>query len=74
MIYGNESAQLDALAPPAVPRGEVIDEFYDAVVHGKPPLHGGAWSTATIEVCLAIRQSAGEQREIFLERQVKTGQ
>ncbi len=26
MIYGNERAQLDPLAPPAVPRGEVIDE------------------------------------------------
>jgi len=69
MIYGNETAQLDPLPPPDVPRGEVIDELYDAVVHGKPPLHGGEWTTATMEVCIAIRQSAREQREIFLERQ-----
>ena len=70
MIYDNERMQLDPLPPPAVPRGEVIDELYDAVVHGKPPLHDGAWNTATMEVCLAIRQSAQEQREITLRHQV----
>ena len=70
MIYDNERMQLDPLPPPAVPRGEVIDELYDAVVHGKPPLHDGAWTKATMEVCLAIRQSAQEQREITLRHQV----
>ena len=47
----------------------VIDELYDAVVHGKPPLHGGAWGLATLEACLAILRSAREQREIVLEQQ-----
>jgi phthalate 4,5-cis-dihydrodiol dehydrogenase len=70
MIYGNEKTILDPLPPPAVPRGEVIDELYDAIVQGKTPLHGGAWTTATMEVCLAIRQSAREQREIVLQHQV----
>ena len=70
MIYDNARAHLDPLTSPTVPRGEVIDELYDAIVHGKPPLHGGAWTTATMEVCLAIRQSAQEQREIFLSEQV----
>ena len=28
MIYQNGTARLDAIPPPAVPRAEVIDEFY----------------------------------------------
>jgi phthalate 4,5-cis-dihydrodiol dehydrogenase len=70
MIYGNEEAQLDALAAPARPRAEVMDELYAAVAEGVPPLHSGAWSLATMEVCLAILQSGAEQREIMLEHQV----
>ena len=51
MIYQNGAARLDALPPPAVPRAEVIDELYGAVVHGEAPLHDGAWAMATLEVC-----------------------
>ena len=54
MIYQNGAARLDPLPPPTVPRAEVIDELYDAVVDGKPPLHDGAWAMATLEVCLAM--------------------
>ena len=35
MIYQNGTARLDALPPPAVPRAEVIDELYGAVVQGR---------------------------------------
>ena len=70
MIYQNGSARLDALAPPGAPRATVIDALYDAVVHGKAPLHDGAWGLATLEACLAILRSAQEQREIVLERQI----
>ena len=35
MIYQNGAARLDPLPPPAVPRAEVIDELYRAVVHGE---------------------------------------
>jgi phthalate 4,5-cis-dihydrodiol dehydrogenase len=48
----------------------VIDEFYDAVVDGKPPLHDGEWSRATLEVCLAILESSQSQAEITLRHQV----
>ena len=34
-----------------------IEELYDALVYGKPVLHGGDWGLATLEVCLAIMQS-----------------
>jgi phthalate 4,5-cis-dihydrodiol dehydrogenase len=66
MIYGDHEQRLEALAPPQVPRAEVIDELYAAVVEGRAPLHGGEWAMATLEVCLAMLRSAGEQREIVL--------
>jgi phthalate 4,5-cis-dihydrodiol dehydrogenase len=70
MIYGHADRRLEPLPPPDVPRAEVIDELYDAVVNGRPPLHSGRWSLATLEVCLAILQSAAEGREVALEHQV----
>ena len=70
MIYENGAARLDSLPPPAVPRAEVIDELFHAVVDGKPPLHDGAWAMATLEVCLAILTSAREGRDITLAYQV----
>lgn len=70
MIYGDDEAGLDALSPPIRPRAEVMDELYAAVVDGTPPLHSGAWSLATMEVCLAILRSNAEQTEIRLEHQV----
>jgi phthalate 4,5-cis-dihydrodiol dehydrogenase len=70
MIYQNGAARLEVLPPPAVPRAEVIDEFYDAVVHGKAPFHDGAWAMATLEVMLAMLRSAREQRDVVLTHQV----
>lgn len=70
MIHQNGTAKLDALAPPSVPRAEVIDELYAAVVEGRPPLHDGAWAMATLEVCLAMLQSAREGGEVMLRHQV----
>ncbi len=69
MIYGHDERRLDPLPPPAVPRAEVIDELYEAVVDGRPPLHSGAWSLATLEVCLGILRSAAEGREVTLAHQ-----
>jgi phthalate 4,5-cis-dihydrodiol dehydrogenase len=50
-------------------RGELM-ELYNAVVLGKPVRHTGPWGMATLEVCLAIMQSAKERKEIFLQHQV----
>ena len=70
MVYRNGGARRDALPAPAIPRAEVIDELYRAVVHGEPPLHDGAWAMATLEVCLAILQSARDGGEVTLHHQV----
>jgi phthalate 4,5-cis-dihydrodiol dehydrogenase len=50
-------------------RGE-LEELYNAVVLDKPIRHTGPWGMATLEVCLAIMQSAKERREIILSHQV----
>jgi hypothetical protein len=39
-------------------------------MHGKAPLHTGAWAMATLEVCLAILQSAREGRDVMMARQI----
>jgi phthalate 4,5-cis-dihydrodiol dehydrogenase len=70
MIYQNGAARLEPLPPPAVPRAEVIDEIYRAVVDGVPPLHDGPWGTATVEVLLGMLRSAREGRDIALTRQL----
>jgi phthalate 4,5-cis-dihydrodiol dehydrogenase len=47
-----------------------LEELYDAVVGGKPVWHDGRWGMATLEVCLAIMESARLRKEILLQHQV----
>lgn len=68
MIYADADAWLEPLPPPAIPRIEVMDEFHDAIVSGKPPLHDGRWAMATLEICLAMIESAREGGEVTLSR------
>jgi phthalate 4,5-cis-dihydrodiol dehydrogenase len=70
MIYGDLDRRIEDVPVPSVPRAEVIDELYDAVVHGRSPRHSGEWAMATLEACLAILHSAREQREVGLDHQV----
>lgn len=70
MIYQDGAATLDPLPPPTVPRAEVIDELYNAIVNDRAPLHDGAWATATLEVCLALLESAREGYDVNLKHQV----
>lgn len=71
-IYDDDRVAFESVPVPAVPRAEVIDELYGAVVDGRPPLHDGEWGLATLEVCLAMLQSSREGREIALRHQVAT--
>jgi phthalate 4,5-cis-dihydrodiol dehydrogenase len=70
LVYGDREWNLHPLAKPVVPRSAVIDELYEAAVNHQAPLHSGAWGMATLEVCLAMLQSAAERREIALSHQV----
>ena len=51
-------------------RREVLDEIAGAITLGRKPVHDGRWGKATVEVALAILQSAREGREIALQHQV----
>jgi len=70
MIYGDERAWLEELPAPAIPRVEVIDELYAAIVEHRPPVHDGEWAMATLEVCLAILESSRTGREVRLRHQI----
>ena len=39
-------------------------------IFGTAPLHSGEWGLATLEICLAILESAGNGREVELTHQV----
>ena len=62
-IYADQHKTFEALPAPAVPRLEVIDELFGALIHDIPPLHSGEWARATTAVCLAILESARTQRD-----------
>ena len=70
VVYGDDARLTEELPPPKIPRSEVVDELYDAVVLGRPPLHSGEWGLATLEICLAILEFAGNGREVELTHQV----
>jgi phthalate 4,5-cis-dihydrodiol dehydrogenase len=73
-VHADATRHFEALPPPAVPRAEVVDELYRAVVADEPPVHSGEWGMATLEVCLAILQSARDGREIALAYQIAVGE
>jgi phthalate 4,5-cis-dihydrodiol dehydrogenase len=66
MIYGDSEKRLEALPPPKVPRTEVIDELYGAVVEGRAPIHSGESAMATLQVCLAMLESSRQGKEVLL--------
>lgn len=66
MIYADSAQRLEALPPPRLPRVEVIDELYGAVVEGRAPLHSGESAMATLQVCLAMLESSRQGKEILL--------
>ena len=58
---------------PAVPRAEVVDELWAVGREGAAPLHGGAWSRATLAVCLAILESQRAGADVVPAHQVGPG-
>ena len=61
----------------SIPRGgsmpgrrEVLDDMRVAIRSGNQPVHNGRWGKATVEVALAILQSAQDGREVVLQHQV----
>lgn len=70
IVYGEN--QKREVAVPAGRRGREAEaeELYQAVVNRRPVFHDGRWGEATLEVCLAMLESAKERKEVFLSHQV----
>jgi phthalate 4,5-cis-dihydrodiol dehydrogenase len=60
----------EPLPAPAIPRREVIDELFSAVMNDVPPIHSGEWARATTAVCLAMLESARTGRDCQPTHQV----
>ncbi len=69
-IYGETEQREINLPAGSRGREAEVEELYDAVVKGRPVFHGGRWGAATLEVCLAILESAKQRKEIMLSHQV----
>jgi phthalate 4,5-cis-dihydrodiol dehydrogenase len=69
LIYDDEGKHEVDLPRGASSRAAELNEIYEAVVHGKPIFHNGRWGQATLEVCLAIYQSARDHRDVMLKYQ-----
>ena len=65
-IYGDATLERRPLAPPTVPRREVVDELWSAVREGRAPLHDGHWARATLQVCTALLESARRNTDVAL--------
>jgi phthalate 4,5-cis-dihydrodiol dehydrogenase len=69
-IYGETDKKEIPMEAGRRGREAEIEELYNAVVHNRPVFHDGRWGTATLEVCLAMLESAKQRKEIFLSHQV----
>ena len=57
-IYTDSQIVIESLPAPTIPRQEVIDELFEAVIHDRPAAHSGEWARATTAVCLSLLESA----------------
>jgi phthalate 4,5-cis-dihydrodiol dehydrogenase len=69
-VHSDEGVKDVSLLEGSTSRRAELEELYNAVVLDRPIRHTGLWGMATLEVCLAIMQSARERREILLSHQV----
>jgi phthalate 4,5-cis-dihydrodiol dehydrogenase len=72
-VHDAQGVHLEPCTLPAVPRAEVVDELWAVAREGRPPLHGGRWSRATLELCLALLASQAGGTDIMLQQQVPPG-
>ena len=50
-------------------QGDALDAFWDAVRNGTRDYHDAGWGKASVEIVLAVLDSARERREIILKHQ-----
>jgi len=69
-VYGDDGTTELPLTETRRLHSPELDELYEALVQGRPLLHGGRWGLATLEVSIAIMNSAREHRDIAMQHQV----
>ena len=69
-VYGEREQREIPLAAGRRGREAEVEELYNAVVNHRPVFHDGRWGAATLEVCLAMLESAERRGEILLSHQV----
>jgi phthalate 4,5-cis-dihydrodiol dehydrogenase len=69
-IHDVKGVRMEKLTTPPVPRYEVVDELWAVARAGHRPQHDGAWSKATLEVCLGILESSHQRHTVELQHQV----
>jgi phthalate 4,5-cis-dihydrodiol dehydrogenase len=69
-IYDDDGKREIDIAKGIDAREAELQEFYQGIVDDRPIFHDGRWGQATLEVCLAILQSATERRDIAVSYQV----
>ena len=71
-VYNDDGVREETISPgsSAAPLDPTLEEAYNGIILDKPIFHDGRWGMATLEVQLALMESARERREIILSRQV----
>ncbi|MEA2640331.1 MAG: phthalate 4,5-cis-dihydrodiol dehydrogenase [Chloroflexota bacterium] len=71
-VYNDEGQREEPIhdQPGATRNDPTLQEVYDAIVRGQPIFHDGRWGMATLEVQLALMESARTHREVTLSHQV----
>lgn len=71
-IYDDDGMRDAPIQVPGISYNNEIDEMYDAVMQDRLVYHDGRWGMATLEVCLAIMESARDRKEVRLTHQTPT--
>ncbi|MDQ3027622.1 MAG: hypothetical protein M3R58_14120 [Pseudomonadota bacterium] len=69
-VFTDNERRFEPLAPPAVPRAAVLDALCGAAFENRAATQDGPWGRATLEVCLALLESAPSGAEVALHHQV----
>ena len=69
-IYGDEESRDIPIGTETDGRHGIVDQLYEAVINGRHPSADGPWGKATLEVLLAVFESARARQEVFLAHQV----
>ena len=65
-IYAEAGVREIPIAAGRSGRTALLDEFCDAIIDRKEPVHDGRFARGTLAGCLAIPRSSRERREVML--------